>query len=119
MYFFVKNLYIFVKHTKNLCFLNIFYQTPKLDTVSEPSSHIVVDVLLSTSLELEVFRLNPSILQPGDKRGNNAMDNILTILDKVFRFFFIVCKFLISARSIPVIYIIRFYGLAQLKKHCK
>lgn len=95
MYFFVKNLYIFVKHTKNLCFLNIFYQTPKLDTVSDSSSYIVVDVLLSTSLELEVFRLNPSILQPGDKRGNNAMDNILTMLDKVFRFFFIVCKFLI------------------------
>ena len=55
------------------------YQTPKLDAVSELSSHNIADVLLSATLGLEALMLNPRILQLGDKSDSNAIDNILTM----------------------------------------
>ena len=54
-----------------------FYQTPKLDTISEPSSHNAAGVSVSAILGLEALMLNPRILQLGDMRGNSVMDNIL------------------------------------------
>ena len=53
-----------------------FYQTPKLDTISEPSSHNAAGVSVS-ALGLEALMLNPRILQLGNMRGNSVMDNIL------------------------------------------